>query len=454
MAIYHYHAQVIGRKQGHSALAAAAYRAGVALADFDYSKRKASVDFAQIYAPENAPEWTQDRARLWQAVEDSEKRKDAQLCREINLALPVELTPAERQALVVEFVQSEFVSKGMIADLAIHHQNEANPHAHIMLTTRHIGPDGFGKKAREWNDRAVIQNTRKAWADIANVFLARAGHEARIDHRTLEAQGIDRPPQLHRGKTVTAMLRRGEQTRVTELEAIRQEQANLAKDEIALAGEFAELEKQERVLQIEEKWEIEQERKRQERIQSGAELADQIAVKKRELSTARRERDHAQDELASAIKKANAIANDIEEHNEEVGGQGFWGQLKNTFKNISNGRELNKTHRAAIQIATDAQTKFDEMKNAVAKLEADLATMETAFAKTPLGQQRKRDAELKAEQERQRAEQERKLAEQERKLAEQKKKEQEAERQKKIQEQNAQRQKQAPTISRGFGMGR
>ena len=440
MAIYHYHAQVIGRKQGHSALAAAAYRAGVALADFDYSKRKASVDFAQIYAPENAPEWTQDRARLWQAVEDSEKRKDAQLCREINLALPVELTPAERQALVVEFVQSEFVSKGMIADLAIHHQNEANPHAHIMLTTRHIGPDGFGQKAREWNDRAVIQNTRKAWADIANVFLERAGHEARIDHRTLEAQGIDRPPQLHRGKTVTAMLRRGEQTRVTELEAIRQEQAILAREEKALAREFAELEKQDRYLEYEEKRE-------RARKQSGEELADQIENKTMELRTARRERDLAQDELENAIKKANAIANDIEEHNEEVGGQGFWGQLKNTFKNISNGRELNKTHRAAIQIATDAQTKFDEMKNAVAKLEADLATMETAFAKTPLGQQRKRDAELKAEQERQRAEQERKLADQ-------KKKEQAAERQKKIQEQNAQRQKQAPTISRGFGMGR
>lgn len=440
MAIYHYHAQVIGRKQGHSALAAAAYRAGVALADFDYSKRKASVDFAQIYAPENAPEWAQDRARLWQAVEDSEKRKDAQLCREINLALPVELTPAERQALVVEFVQSEFVSKGMIADLAIHHQNEANPHAHIMLTTRHIGPDGFGQKAREWNDRAVIQNTRKAWADIANVFLERAGHESRIDHRTLEAQGIDRPPQLHRGKTVTAMLRRGEQTRVTELEAIRQEQAILAREEKALAREFAELEKQDRYLEYEEKRE-------RARKQSGEELADQIENKTMELRTARRERDLAKNDLENAIKKANAIANDIEEHNEEVGGQGFWGQLKNTFKNISHGRELNKTHRAAIQIATEAQTNFDEKQNSVAKLEADLATMENEFAKTPLGQQRKRDAELKAEQERQRAEHERKLAEQ-------KKKEQEAERQKKIQERSAQREKQAPTISRGFGMGR
>ena len=440
MAIYHYHAQVIGRKQGHSALAAAAYRAGVALADFDYSKRKASVDFAQIYAPENAPEWTQDRARLWQAVEDSEKRKDAQLCREINIALPVELTPAERQALVVEFVQSEFVSKGMIADLAIHHQNEANPHAHIMLTTRHIGPDGFGQKAREWNDRAVIQNTRKAWADIANVFLERAGHESRIDHRTLEAQGIDRPPQLHRGKTVTAMLRRGEQTRVTELESIRQEQATLAREENALAREFAELEKQDRYLEYEEKRE-------RARKQSGEELADQIENKTMELRTARRERDLAKNDLENAIKKANAIANDIEEHNEEVSGQGFWGQLKNTFKNISNGRELNKTHRAAIQIATEAQTQFDEKQKTVAKLEADLATMKNEFAKTPLGQQRKREAELKAEQERQRAEQALKLAEQ-------KKKEQEAERQKKMQERIAQREKNAPTISRGFGMGR
>lgn len=440
MAIYHFHAQVIGRKQGHSALAAAAYRAGVALADFDYSKRKASVDFAQIYAPENAPEWAQDRACLWQAVEDSEKRKDAQLCREINLALPVELTPAERRALVVDFVQQEFVSKGMVADLAIHHQNSTNPHAHIMLTTRHIGPDGFGQKAREWNDRAVIQNTRKAWADISNAFLERAGHEARIDHRTLEAQGIDRPPQLHHGKAVTAMLRRGEQTRVTELETIRQEQATLAKDEIALARELAELEKQDRYLEFDEKRE-------RERKQSGAELADQVENKKMELRAARRERDLAKDELANAIKNANAIANDIEEHNEEVGGQGFWGQLKNTFKNISHGRELNKAQKSAIQIATDAQTKFDEKKNAVAKLEADLATMETAFAKTPLGQKQKQDAELKAAEERKRAEHERQLAEQ-------KKKEQEAERQKKIQERSAQRQKQAPTISRGFGMGR
>lgn len=443
MAIYHYHAQVIGRTQGHSALAAAAYRAGVSLSDFDYSKRKASVDFAQIYAPANAPEWAQDRAQLWQAVEDSEKRKDAQLCREINLALPVELTPEERQALAIEFVQKEFVSRGMVADLAIHHQNSQNPHAHIMLTTRHIDQNGFGQKAREWNGRDVLQASRQAWADIANVYLDRAGHDVRIDHRTLEAQGIDRPPQIHHGKAVTAMIRRGEQTRVEELEAIRQEKFMLAKQGSELTKQTTVLAKEEKLLEVQEELEAQAELTRQERIKSGAELADQIEAKGLKLYKARRDRILANEELTNAIQKANEITYSINEHNQNVDKLGFWEGFKNTFKIYSKGKQLDKEYETAIKKVDEAKKIFEEKQNAETKLTTELQELEKAFAVTPLGKEQKRQEDLKREQERQKAELE--------------KKEQEEKLQREIQERKkreAQRQKESPTLKKGMGFSR
>lgn len=219
MAIYHLSAKPISRTAGRSATGAAAYRAGEIISDertglvFDYGK-KHGVDHREILAPAHAPAWTHDRAKLWNAVEHAEKRKDSQLAREVEVALPTELTLEQQRELVRSFASSQFVEAGMVADIAIHHAKGSNPHAHILLTMRDIGPDGFGPKNRSWNDKALLQNWREAWEVQTNQALKRAGYRIRIDHRTLAEQGIERVPQIHIGPKVPEMERRGIRTEI------------------------------------------------------------------------------------------------------------------------------------------------------------------------------------------------------------------------------------------------
>ncbi len=203
MAIYHFSAQVISRSQGRSSVAAAAYRAAENLLDERTGlrhnfTRKADVVQQAILLPKTAPEWMQDRATLWNAVEQGERRKDAQLAREINVALPLELSEAENWALLTDFVQRECVDHGMVADVALHRGHtggKAQPHGHVLLTLREVRPDGFGQKVRGWNDRTLLGHWREAWAAYCNLALAKAGFDLRIDHRTLAAQGIALEPQ-------------------------------------------------------------------------------------------------------------------------------------------------------------------------------------------------------------------------------------------------------------------
>lgn len=214
MAIFHLHAQVIKRSAGRSSVAAAAYRLGMSLEDartgasHDYT-RKGGVDGWKILAPSNAPQWAHDPAQLWNRVEAAEKRKDAQVARDIDIAIPRELSPDAMRELVEEYTQAEFVERGMVAQIAFHNLDGDNPHAHIMLTTRDIGPDGFGQKNRDWNAVEMLEGWRSAWATHANARLAQASLPARIDHRTLKAQGIEREPTTHQGPRAAAMQRRG-----------------------------------------------------------------------------------------------------------------------------------------------------------------------------------------------------------------------------------------------------
>ena len=197
MAIYHLRATMISRSAGRSATGAAAYRSGERIHDertglsFDYRAR-GGVEHVEILAPERSPEWIQDRATLWNAVERAETRKNSQVAREIRVALPAELDRAQRIALVRDFCQRSFVDRGMVADIALHapgrEGDERNHHAHILLTTREIGPEGFSTKNRDWNAKELLEDWREAWARDSNHALERCGHEARIDHRTLEAQ--------------------------------------------------------------------------------------------------------------------------------------------------------------------------------------------------------------------------------------------------------------------------
>lgn len=228
MAIYHLSAQVIGRASGRSATGAAAYRAGEVIVEartgevHDYT-RKRGILHSEILAPAGAPDWVFDRAELWNRVELSEKRKDAQVCRELNIALPHELTSGERQELIHSYVKKNFVRCGMVADVCLHApgrgEENRNFHAHVLLTMRPIEGDGFGKKAREWNAVGLLESWRANWAKEANAALARAGHEARIDHRSNEARGLSEVPGQHHGPAVSGILRRGEESEVAQRQA-------------------------------------------------------------------------------------------------------------------------------------------------------------------------------------------------------------------------------------------
>ena len=196
---------------------ASAYRAGEKIynerdgLEHDYTK-KDGVVFKEILAPENAPDWATDRAKLWNEVERVEKRKDSQLAREINIALPKELNREQQIELLRNYVQESFVSKGMIADTVIHDTDKGNPHAHIMLTMRDITQEGFGKKNREWNNRENIDKWREQLADHINKSLERLGINDRVDHRSYKDQGIDKVATKHEGHIVRAMESRGQET--------------------------------------------------------------------------------------------------------------------------------------------------------------------------------------------------------------------------------------------------
>jgi hypothetical protein len=242
MAIFSMRMQVIGRSAGRSATAAAAYRSGEQLTDertgqvHDYTG-KSDIYGSEILGPENAPARLCDRATLWNEVEQVEKRKDAQLSREVMVALPVELSHEQKESLIREYVQAEFVSQGMIADIGCHDFDSHNPHAHIMLTMRSVDADGFGKKRRDWNKRAEIERHRRAWAESVNKALEQAGYDERIDHRSLKEQGIEREPQIHLGAKVLEMEARGIQTRVGD------ESRRISKVNRDLARQAAKLEK-------------------------------------------------------------------------------------------------------------------------------------------------------------------------------------------------------------------
>ncbi|HCR3332122.1 TPA: MobA/MobL family protein [Morganella morganii] len=194
MAIFHLDFKIVKRSEGKSSVAKAAYHARTRITDertgdtYDYSRRTDLYGHF-ILAPANAPQYiVKDSTALWNEVERVERQQNGQTARYFDVAIPTELNNDDKKKLVLEYCQKNFVEKGMIADIAFHDLDSDNPHAHVMLTLKTIGPEGFGKKERSWNDRKMSVLWRESWASMANSYLAAAGSPERIDHRSLQAQ--------------------------------------------------------------------------------------------------------------------------------------------------------------------------------------------------------------------------------------------------------------------------
>ena len=253
MAIFHLSVKIISRSSGRSAIAAAAYRAGEKLKNeekggkiHDFSRKK-GVIYSEIQLPENAPNEFKDRQTLWNKVQDVEKRADAQLAREVEVALPQELDRKNQIKLVHDYVQKQFVEKGMIADWSIHDKGDGNPHAHIMLTTRSLKKDGswapkqkstylldkngekvpqideetgkqkIGARGRkmwkrttisynDWNNRENVELWRNEWAKQVNSYLEPS---KKIDNRSYKRQRIAKIPTIHEGYVARKIEKRG-----------------------------------------------------------------------------------------------------------------------------------------------------------------------------------------------------------------------------------------------------
>ena len=270
MAIPVLRAQFFSRSDGHSAVNAAAYRSGEKIYDeregvtHDYS-RKQGVVHTEIMTPGNAPEWLKDRKELWnavEAVEDSHSRRaTAQLAQEVVVALPRELSHDENIALVQDYVQNQFVSKGMVADVAIHEEKAGdggrNPHAHVLLTLRDVNENGFGKKNREWNDgrkgqrKVTLDNMRDNWEGHINKHLEQAGSNERISMKSYEEQGIDRKSQQHMGKHAWHMEQREGKATYLGKHNRNIQQENHEKDYLDAARSRKEAQQQGKVIDIE-----------------------------------------------------------------------------------------------------------------------------------------------------------------------------------------------------------
>ncbi|PLY39462.1 conjugal transfer protein TraA [Janthinobacterium sp. ROICE36] len=228
MAIYHLSVKQISRSAGRSSTAAAAYRAGCEIADkrtgevHDYT-RKGGIASTDMVLPDGAPEWAKDRSALWNAAEAAERRKDACVAREFEVALPDELSPEERRRLAVDFAKEMANAEGCAVDVSIHapgkEGDSRNHHAHILRTTRKVGPDGLTDKLNTEkagrNRAADLDAVRTRWAVLTNERLRENGIDAQVDHRSLKDQGIDRIPTSHLGPFVTGMERRGVRTEVS-----------------------------------------------------------------------------------------------------------------------------------------------------------------------------------------------------------------------------------------------
>lgn len=234
MALYHFHVGQIKRSAGRSAVECAAYRAGERLYSEYYGlvsdyTRKGGVMYTEILLPPHAPREYADRQTLWNAVEEAERNRNAQLAYSFDIALQNEFTLDENIALARKFLLDNFVTRVMIADFAVHQPDKdggiANPHFHVMCPIRPLNSDGtWGVKQRrvyrddgkfdavpttDWGKPKTLEAWREAWAAMCNAKFEEKGLPCRIDHRSYERQGVEQIPTVHEGVAVRRMEAKG-----------------------------------------------------------------------------------------------------------------------------------------------------------------------------------------------------------------------------------------------------
>lgn len=232
MAIFHMNFSNISAGKGRSAIASASYRSGEKLhSDMEgknYFYARDIMPETYILAPDNAPDWVNNREILWNEVEKKDRRSNARYAKEFNVALPVELSEIEQKELLLKYVQNTFVNEGMVADVAIHRDHPDNPHAHVMLTNRPFNEDGtwgikskkeyildeYGNKTYtgtskypkskkiwlvDWDKKGKVEQWRKDWAKAVNRVFEQKNMPDRISEKTLDEQGIDGVATQHVG---------------------------------------------------------------------------------------------------------------------------------------------------------------------------------------------------------------------------------------------------------------
>lgn len=204
-AIFHFHCRVHSRSDGANAVRIAAYVSGTRMKSevtgrtYNYSK-KTEVTHTEIMLPSSAKADFADRSTLANAIDHMEsRRKDSQVCREIEVALPLLLTHDQQIFVLRRWINKNFVSRGMCVDFALHSKPN-NPHSHLVLSLREVTADGFGKKVREWNNPRLVNEWRESWAAHLNAALEAAGFDIRVDHRSYKQQGLNIKPTRHLGK--------------------------------------------------------------------------------------------------------------------------------------------------------------------------------------------------------------------------------------------------------------
>jgi hypothetical protein len=405
MAIYHCDIKIVSRGNGKSAISSVAYMAGEKLQNerfqttHDY-RNKTEVVMSEISLPENAPQWMNDRSKLWNSVERIEKSKDAQLARKFEMALPRELNREQQIELIREYVKTNFVDNGMIVDWSLHDKNDGNPHVHGLISMRPLEKNGdWGAKCKKeymldengdriklksgqwksrkidstnWNTDEMFQSWCESAATITNKHLDLAGHDIKIDHRSLKDQGIDREPQIHVGVTANDM----EKKQIINGQSPSSDRGNINREILQRNSELAKIRKQIIELERQEKQIVETE-KRLEDLKNVVESKPvfdsvvELDIQKRRESFLKHENEKSSQEFVKIMKSdflliapyinksateifskqyAEKIAEnkrEIEKYNADVAkhdNASLWSKMKSSYNVEAKELEIRKTN--------------------------------------------------------------------------------------------------------------